>query len=316
MHVADNANGNQNSYLRCGAAYQALNGHTGSNCGHYAGISHTSGNFQASEVEVFYFADFDSSIIPPQEQREFLIALGFEQDAFTNIYRASADGYGARDFHKRVNGYTKTLTIIQTTTGYVFGVYTNAMHSDVTGFVADSGAFLFSYINPNGQIMRLPITKSNLALYNDRTLGPSFGNDIVIPDKSDSNPGQLTFDAFTPPQGYSAGDDGAYFLINDVSFTVAEIETFMLAYIPETQFIDSLLQPDFMRLIQLQNKRMEKIFTASTYGFQGSVFHKHVIILLLCKNSYSQCKDIPNMDILQRVIPPSYIDKMKKKRNA
>ena len=37
------------------------------------------------------------------------------------IYRASRDGFGADEFHSKCDGKRDTLSIIQTTNGYVFG---------------------------------------------------------------------------------------------------------------------------------------------------------------------------------------------------
>ena len=130
MHVSDNPNTNANSYLNCGTAYECVRGKCGWDCGKY--VTGTGAHtYQAAEIEVFYYSDFDSAIIPVSEQSIFLASIGFETESLTNIYRATINGFSATNFHNKISGYYKTLTIIKTTTGYVFGYYTNAMHSNI-----------------------------------------------------------------------------------------------------------------------------------------------------------------------------------------
>ncbi len=123
--------------------------------------------YQAAEVEVFYYSDFDSAIIPVSEQRTFLASIGFDKESLTNIYRATINGFNATNYRNKVWQYSKTLTIIKTTTGFVFGYYTNVMHTNLDGYVSDSGAFMFSYVNPQGLNLKMNITKPEMALYNN-----------------------------------------------------------------------------------------------------------------------------------------------------
>ena len=142
MYVSDYSNTNTNSYVNCGCAYECISGKCGSDCGVYV-TGTGEWNDRAAEVEVFYDSDFDSEINPVSEQPIFLASIGFETESLSNIYRATINGFSATNFHNKVAGYYKRLTIIKTTTGYVFGYYTNAMHSNIDWFSSDSGAFMF-----------------------------------------------------------------------------------------------------------------------------------------------------------------------------
>ena len=233
--------------------------------------------YQAAEVEVFYYSDFDSAIIPEVEQRTFLTSIGLEKESLTSIYRASANGFSATSFHNQVVGYNKTLTIIKTTTGFVFGYYTNAMHTNYDGFVSDSGAFMFSYINPQGLNLKMNITKPEMALYNNnRKYGPYFGNDTICPDDFEVNPCSMTFNAYALPNDLPAGTDGSTYLINSTTFYAAEIEVFMLASVPETKLIDPSSQAAFMRKMLIDNRKLTLIHRASQNGFTASAFHDKV----------------------------------------
>ena len=46
------------------------------------------------------------------------------------IYRASQNGFEASDFHSRCDNIPKTVTIIQSYSGYVFGGYAKATWND------------------------------------------------------------------------------------------------------------------------------------------------------------------------------------------
>ncbi len=56
------------------------------------------------------------------------------------IYRASRDGFEANKFHTKCDNKSKTLTIIKSTNGYVFG----GLYGDVKN---DPNSFIFSLIN-------------------------------------------------------------------------------------------------------------------------------------------------------------------------
>jgi hypothetical protein len=51
----------------------------------------------------------------------------FQGKKWTLMYRGSRDGFMAANFHGRCDGRPNTLTIIETTKGYIFGGYTPAM---------------------------------------------------------------------------------------------------------------------------------------------------------------------------------------------
>ncbi len=151
------------------------------------------------------------------------------------------------------------------------------MHNFTEAFVADSGAFMFSYSNVQNVTQKLSIVKPEMARYNNRAkYGPYFGNDTICPSDFDVNPCSLTFNAFTPPNGLPAGAAGSTYLINSTTFYPAEVEVFMLASVPDSQLVDTMSQPGLMRLIQLENTRMKIVHRASKNGFRAYDFHYYV----------------------------------------
>ena len=64
----------------------------------------------------------DSAILKGNQSADLIRLCGFSaNDAWRIVYRASKDGFGSKDFHFKVDGTPKTLTIIKTTNNYTFG---------------------------------------------------------------------------------------------------------------------------------------------------------------------------------------------------
>ena len=103
------------------------------------------------------------------------------------IYRASRDGFSAVRFHAKCDNHPRTLTIIKTTKGYIFGAYTSAAWDSSLSYKADPNAFIFSLINASGLPQLIPIktTHDQESIFCRSDYGPLFGNgDIVITDFS------------------------------------------------------------------------------------------------------------------------------------
>jgi hypothetical protein len=64
------------------------------------------------------------------------------------IYRASRDGRSAQAFHSKCNNKAKTLTVVKSTDGYIFGGYADQTWSSSNKFKLDLNAYIFSLVNP------------------------------------------------------------------------------------------------------------------------------------------------------------------------
>jgi hypothetical protein len=158
----------------------------------------------------------------------------FSGRRFGLLYRGSVDGFGSDAFHRKCDGHQDTVTIIRTTTGYIFGGYTPvAWVPDRDSYLSDDRleSFLFTIKNPHGfspQIFRLKQQDKGVAICSGPAYGPTFGggHDIYIcPQCSTSNQNYANF-------GHSyengTGLDGTTFLAGSYHFTVQELEVFEL----------------------------------------------------------------------------------------
>jgi hypothetical protein len=169
-------------------------------------------------------------------QEQSLLALtGFGAKSFSLLWRGSRDGFEAFKFHELCNGkpdtLTLTLTLIKSTTGYIFGGYTSVPWSNQTCFKADITAFLFTLTNPNYIPLKLKVTAQN-AVYHCVSYGPCFGSsskDLFINCSSNNDTSNsIRFNAYQFPNGKSGDEGGKFFLGDSIFFQSAEIEVFQV----------------------------------------------------------------------------------------
>ena len=105
------------------------------------------------------------------------------------IYKASQDGFASKDFHRKCDSVSQTLTIVKTIDGFIFGGYTELPWHSNDEYSKDENAFLFSLVNHQNDPIKLECVKPEFAIYNYEEYGPTFGRgyDIFISDHSNSN---------------------------------------------------------------------------------------------------------------------------------
>jgi len=91
------------------------------------------------------------------------------------IYKGSLDGFSSKDFHSRCDSIEKTITIIKSNAGHIFGGYTDKAWSSKPGYIYDSNAFLFNLVNNSYQSLKIKCSDPEHAILNDLNYGPRFG---------------------------------------------------------------------------------------------------------------------------------------------
>jgi hypothetical protein len=107
------------------------------------------------------------------------------------IYKASLDGFEASDFHSKCDDKSKTLVIIKSTNGNVFGGYTEQLWNNGCSFKIDPNAFIFSLINKENKPLKVKCSPNN-GIRCDHNYGSVFGgnhgaSDLVIDTDSNIN---------------------------------------------------------------------------------------------------------------------------------
>ena len=121
------------------------------------------------------YPTIDSLIVGSGQSLFDLIGYDSTQ-TMTLLYRGTRDGFDAATFHSLCDGYIQTLTIIQSTSSYIFGGYTGVGWSSANSYIMDADAFLFSLTNMYNNPVVIKNKPGDIyALYCGTTYGPTFG---------------------------------------------------------------------------------------------------------------------------------------------
>jgi hypothetical protein len=145
------------------------------------------------------------------------------------IYKGQKDGFKSEDFHRCCDQKGPTITLVQTTTGSLFGGYTAVSWTSDGNHKPDPQAFLFTLINAH-QIAptKFEIKKDMVhhAVAHNKNCGPVFGDsDIVIVSSSNiDGPGPSVSD-FPAAYNGSTETDSRLFTVTG-TFIVNELEVY------------------------------------------------------------------------------------------
>lgn len=182
---------------------------------------------------------FQSEILIDSEQKQLLFKLcGIKPvEIWRLVYRGSRDGFNGLDFHKNCDNRSKTLTIIRTTNGCIFGGYTEKEWNQIGEkghYKTDDNAFIFSLVNERNTPCRVDVEKGqnekekSIACY--ASAGPTFGggHDIYVANESNVNVNShCKFGYSFRLSGYEYGSNQAKcFLAGSEFFQTDEIEVF------------------------------------------------------------------------------------------
>jgi hypothetical protein len=109
------------------------------------------------------------------------ILKGESRDIGEVLYVASTDGDASSKFHSACDGKGPTVVIIETSTGNVFGGYTDISWGSSASWKLSSKSFLFG-LRPVMKQYMIKDAERTYAVYHNANRGPHFGrgNDIYI----------------------------------------------------------------------------------------------------------------------------------------
>ena len=170
--------------------------------------------------------NFNESILLPREHQQRLTEWIGIMKKWKLVYKASRDGFGAKDFHKACDGKGENLGVIKSANGsYLFGWWTPLSWQSQGDWQSDTSTFIFTLTNPAGVSAKYKNKDSRYAIYNNAAYGPHLGggSDIYVPDNSNVNDGYTNF-----PHSYedTTGRGNATFTGN-ANFKVSELEVFV-----------------------------------------------------------------------------------------
>jgi hypothetical protein len=170
-----------------------------------------------------FFAESEILDTLPQCLKEFA------RKQWTLLYRGSRDGFTGSNFHGKCDGRSNTLTVIETTKGFIFGGFTPVAWDSSSSQKSDSTrkTFLFTVKNPRGSEERKFVMKSSEnAIYCPNSYGPTFGggHDIYVANGCNGNTSSSTNLGST--FNNDTGIHSQHVFTGESTFTVKEIEVF------------------------------------------------------------------------------------------
>ncbi len=180
-------------------------------------------------LEFVKFNSIKSSILSDRQITKLMKICKFESNQkWDLIYRATQDGFGAKNFHSKSDNKSNTLVIIKSTGGHVFGGYTEQDWSPTGLFAKDSNAFIFSYINKYKKPFFMKCISPAHAICGVINYGPTFGggHDIHICNNSNSTDGSYSNLGVSYEYPKDASNEDKSFLAGSYKFRTAEIEVY------------------------------------------------------------------------------------------
>jgi hypothetical protein len=184
-----------------------------------------------------YISDLDSIILKNEQLKADFISLFKDKFESTSkwslLYRASRDGRSAKAFHSKCDNKAKTLTVVKSTDGFIFGGYAGLAWDSSNQYKLDPNAFIFIFKNPykpSDSDMQFNSIKDAKGIYCNSNYGPTF----LDKQRNLSKP-RLSI-SFNESQsetylswGYiSVGKNQWYYLTSDRKFDWIDIEVFYM----------------------------------------------------------------------------------------
>ncbi|UJR18057.1 hypothetical protein I4U23_004957 [Adineta vaga] len=179
---------------------------------------------------------YGGTLLSTDYQKKLNEFYGHPEKKWEIIYKATVDGFDAKDFHRCSDNKGPTITVIQSKgENYLFGGYTEIPWTSDNYYKKDPKAFLFTLRNPHDIKPTKFLIKSNTmyAICHAKSSGPYFGG--VVKNKEhfidiqifgNSNKNQDSISAF-PSSYIDTTGKGETLFTGEKNFMVEEIEVYM-----------------------------------------------------------------------------------------
>jgi len=139
------------------------------------------------------------------------------------LFQATRDGWGGRDFHRVCDNKGETLVVARSTSGYIFGGYTDIPWTHRNNKATSTHAWLFTLVHPAGHVAKIPIEPGKSAVHYAVNYGPLFGTtyDLCIGDNANHPSARSSYSTLSGSYKSSIGQ-----LSESVYFVLSEYEVF------------------------------------------------------------------------------------------
>jgi len=162
-----------------------------------------------------------------KEQQEKIQEWVGKAKKFTLLFCATRDGFGVNNFHQKCDNKGPTVTVIQSTTGHIFGGYAADSWDSSTNYKNIVGCFIFTITNPHNILpTKYNYSNNGNSLYCNAGYGPTFGgHDLYV----STNANTVTNSASSFPHSYfDTTGHGNNTFTGSKNFTVKDYEVFQV----------------------------------------------------------------------------------------
>ena len=200
---------------------------------HFNNINHikceSNKKINDNNMKIPYISEYDKSTIMENQETNFiinLISFKFKKKIkkFYLCYRATEDGDGAENFHKKCDFIKNIIIIIQTSRNKKFGGFSSESwdSNNESTWKKDEYAFIFSLNNYKAY----DVIKPERAIFCSRKSGPIYGNgEIFIPNNFFSNNATCQEENM-----YYESKGRVYPLNGEKNFTILQLEAYKVDF--------------------------------------------------------------------------------------
>lgn len=216
-----------------------------------------------------------------QQSSQLVELLGFAPtDTWTLIYQGKQHGFSsASHFHSRCDNKHKTLTIVESTNGNIFGGYTDLAWSTGSVYKSDPNAFIFSLVNSHGRAVKFPIKSNevNQACYWTSSLSSVFGNwDMRIESNANANTNSIADLGVTYNTSgvvVAGTPEAQSFLAGSLNFQINDIAVYQRSW-TDDYFMSARMLDDLSSLLEIPKQdEWTIIYRGTQHGFHANNFH-------------------------------------------
>ena len=211
--------------------------------------------------------------------KDLMNLCDFGDQKWKLVYRASRDGFAAKDFHSKCDDVLNTLTIIKTTNSSIFGGFKLRPIFRENTFIHDPFAVVFSLANKQKKPLLFKLVDEKKAVKYAKNFGPCFGNgDIAITGDSNSS----SSSSFCVGTSYQSCTDVPNEYVKEEQLQTTEIEVFQKEF-------NELTEVNFSYFINIdlnyvRYHRYYRVFTCIILVFNKYVFISNFQVLGGCGN--------------------------------
>jgi len=208
-----------------------------------------------------------------------LATWGFTPDSL--VYSSSRDGLTNSAFHNNCDSLSRSIVVIKTENGYIFGGIATNDWSGSNSYKSSNNAFVFNLYGNASAPIKWDITNTSYNIYVRTTYGPTFGGGHDIHTNLDNNYMYASAHSYGNGGGYTGRVTG---YTNSGYNRIVEVEVWSIVPLLTSAYQSQLVTWGFTP--------GSVVYNSSIHGLTNSAFHSRCdslgssIVVIKTENGY------------------------------